>query len=332
MKANLLKSAIVLAAVTGSAGQKNKYVKLKKQLQKDCDTLQNDWKSKYPKYSKYIDIETWKQEFDKQKVPTPKNFKECEKMVKEPYYQTNNKIASIYEGSVDQRHACYLRDKFDKIDKGLTTNIETHNLNSDTFELFKTILGTNAHDFRKNNSNGNRAPYTLISKDTTFTEHRENFEKIKNKTNTNEDFIKFLFLAGEKEVPDFHRALFSLQHSASTLRCPAKIVSTAILNDDSFSEKEKNKLVEFLKNTKNLDKSDNVKRNSEFEKALKEACQSIKLACLDPKDSNHVLLKGGSITGTSTYNLMAWDTKPLRDWVKDNMPAEKNTKEIKLEL
>jgi hypothetical protein len=333
MKANLLKSAIILTAVTGSAEQKNEYIRLKKQLKKDCDTLLDHLDLMYPSHSNKINIKRWKEEFDKNKVPTPKNFDECKETGD---FSMNKLLGTVFEEGIskvtdsNKRNpsyeglGCYVADKFNKIDAGLITNIETHNFNTDTFKLFEKILDMGVHDVMKQDNSG---LYTLISKNTKFKEHEENFKKMKSMQEGMEDYIKFSFLAGEKEVPDFHRALFALASVGRVFepKHPSKIVSTAILDDNSFSKEEKETIIKFLKNKNNLDNNGNVKTNSAFGRALKKVCQSIKISCQDSEGS--VLLKGRSITGTSLYNLMAWDNTPLKNWVKVNTPAEKKLKE-----
>lgn len=250
---------------------------------------------------------------------------------------TDEMLGFYHEGTAD----CYYVDKKKKLDSGGVVFFSMHH---------KGQIYSNAYTFldelKQINSNSNfddvyliepfEDGYVAISQRVAKTEDLTTFKQSmhvisKDNTKTISAVVEHLialsplvFLAGKNEVPNFHRSLFALNPNQSLNNLLEKvfyqksfpinsyILKTAIENDPNIKNDLKNFLLHLIqKKGRVID----IGRNpSGFAKTLKKVLLSISDECpvsvIKPNEPN--MLKKRSLTGSSTYIPLKWDTTPFQ--------------------
>jgi hypothetical protein len=248
----------------------------------------------------------------KKKLHNIKNSQEYEN------YTKNIIISDIPERCKDEKHItmsysgikregsdCYILDKLDKVDDGGIVVIETHQFNIQSLnKLYPALVKL----YAVKNMN---LSFLVMSPEKASEKTKEIFNNP-----TNNPSATF-FALGDKEVPDFDRALYSLKKRSYPDKIPSDIIRAAILNDTDLTKKDKQYLLEHLKET---DTKEYVKTSPSLHGALKKTLNSIENDCFS-SDQKH-LVKGLSLTGTSAYEFQKWDIAPLKQWISDNKKDE----------
>lgn len=244
--------------------------------------------------------------------------------------------ANLYAELHQAHQVCYFKSKKMLLDEGkikyftLPTKIEGGYNPKKDYNLLKDLVDENAHSKSKNGSDkylikriGN--DFAAVSLQAASADTLKVFKSFSPEDTRLDrpDTYRFLFLAGQGEVPVFERALYAMSLEMRVvpalqqdkildeINIPSEIVKAAIENDSDIVSEDN----EFLFGQ--LDQQGvtiNIGKGADsLGVALRNAVKTINDAC-PTKDTNIIdPLKALSLTETSSYFPMKWDSTSLKE-------------------